>query len=526
MLIAAVAAGVVMSAEATGQSLTEEWRARVAPGAFMNTEEDEGVAVVYKYVSQPNADYLFVTGWGTNSFGGVCIVTYRLDPDDGAILHGPVYFPATNPGTVTTQHRPTAMAVDDDGNVYVTGYSRNGNGDFDYILLKYDSQLRPGETFTGWAAVSPDTDGVRRFDGEGEGDDKAVSVVLVECDSTPLVVITGTSRGEDNNDIVTVAYERDDGGLGWTASYNGPGNGNDSAVKMVVVNIASDDDITGPNIFIGGTVLNTEERGFDIVALRYSPCGALIWDLDPPYHNAAVGGGDDICTGVAALGTASGSTTGLVLCGVTPESPASPGRTDYVILGIRLNDGVLSPNWPSVNGAGDGVRIWNPSNEDGAGDDAPTDITIAGSNFAVATGRAGNSANDGGGPYDMGTIAFSIDNGAFVDSDITGEGGKDGIDVRAVSIAGAQEGTSPIVYITGWYHTPFGDTPFYYMTLKYTVNPMVLDAYDFLTGDGFDAKSKRVIAPVAGSSFPGVYITGRHGVATTGVDHLTVKYSP
>lgn len=398
-------------------------------------------------------------------------MTYKLDADTGNVVAGPAYFPPTNPGTITTIHRPAAIVVDDDGNVYVTGHSQNASGDFDYILLKYNAKLESTFAAAGWASISPDPTGVRRFDGVGEGQDKVVSVVLVECGLTRLVVITGTSRGEHNNDIVTVAYHRDDGGLEWTASYNGPGNGNDSAVKMVVINVLEDDDVIGLNFFIGGTVWSSADLGFDIIALRYSPCGVLIWELDPPYNNAEVNG-DDICTGVAALDIAGGTITGLFLCGMTPESPASPGRTDHVILAIRLNDGALSQNWPSVNGAGNGVRIWNPSVETGAGDDAPTGITLAGL-FVVATGRVGKAETNGG-PYDMGTIAFAQANGAVVDSNVSGEGGKDGIDVRAVSIAGARDGTEPVIYITGWYNTPFGDTPFYYMTFKYTIDPMVL----------------------------------------------------
>ncbi len=514
MLIAAVVAGLVMGGEASGQSLVEEWEAplRVVPFA---TDKDD-VAVAQAHMKDGGDEFIIVTGWGTNAYGGVCIVTYKVDAETGSVEEGPVYFPAGSPATVTTTHKPTAIVVDDTtGDVYITGYSQNGNGDFDYILLKYDSELDPSATATGWAAVSPDTAGVRRFDGEGEQDDKAVSIVLAEHASVDYVVITGTSRGEDNNDIVTIAYNRDDGDIEWQDSYNGPGDGNDFAVKVAVVFIggSSTSANDGSNILIGGTVWNGAD-GFDIVALRYHATGTFIWELDPPYNGPT--DGEDICTDLVAI-SGQESDTCLFLCGYTPNSSdPAPGNTDYVTLAIRLS-GDLSDDWED-DGDGDGVRVWNPGVE--LSDDRAVAIGLA--KTVVVTGRVGNAEDDAGG-YDIGTIAYQINDGDVADTDIYGFGGFDGIDVRAVAMATGTENSEGLVYITGWRYNPVSqDAPYSYLTLRYSIDTgLTLDATALLHGEGLEAEARHVIWEFG----LGVFVTGGHNGLTANVDHVTVRYS-
>ena len=512
MLIAAVVAGVMAlgAGEARGQSLEEVWchPLRVVP--FVTDKDD--VAVAQAHRKEGGTNYIYVTGWGTNAYGGACIVTYKVDADAGSIEGLPVYFPAGSPSTVTTTHKPTAIVIDDTtGDIYITGYSQNGNGDFDYILLKYNSLLEPDDDWDD----EGDGDGVRRFDGEGEKDDKAVSVVLAEHASVDYVIITGTSRGEDNNDIVTIAYNRDDGDVEWLQSYNGPGDGNDFAVKAAVVFIggSSTSANDGTNILIGGTVWNGA-NGFDIVALRYHATGTFIWELDPPYNGAT--DGNDICTDLVAK-SGQESDTGLFLCGYSPNSSdPAPENTDYVTLAIRLS-GVLSDDWED-DGDGDGVRVWNPGVE--LIDDRAVAIGVA--KTVVVTGRVGNAEDDAGG-YDIGTIAYEVNDGDVADTDIYGYGGFDGIDVRAVSMATGTENSEGLVYITGWRYNPVSqDAPYSYLTLRYSIDTgLSLDATALLHGEGLEAEARHVIWVFG----VGVFVTGGHNGLTAKVDHLTVRYS-
>jgi uncharacterized delta-60 repeat protein len=106
----------------------------------------------------------------------------------------------------------TAMALDDAGNVYITGFARNPNNSYnDYVTAKYNpaGSLR-------W---------LRRYDGPGHLDDIATSLAV---DAQKNVYVTGYSKGLQNDyDCATIKYNSDGMRL-WVRRYNGPGNYHDA----------------------------------------------------------------------------------------------------------------------------------------------------------------------------------------------------------------------------------------------------------------------------------------------------------
>src|SRR5229473_1673586 len=111
----------------------------------------------------------------------------------------------------------TAIAVDDTGNIYVTGGSV-GIGTFDdYATVAYDSN---GTEL--WVA---------RYNGPGNDKDSASAIAV---DSTGSVYVTGESEGLGTLiDYATVAYDSNGTEL-WVARYNGPANGYDIANAIAV----------------------------------------------------------------------------------------------------------------------------------------------------------------------------------------------------------------------------------------------------------------------------------------------------
>ena len=116
---------------------------------------------------------------------------------------------------------PWALAVDNKGNVYVTGWSHSGTS-WDYATVKYDTfgnKLWPGGA---------------RYNGSGNGADYAQALAV---DAQGNVYVTGTSSGSDSGqDYVTVKYDPNGTPL-WGeegARYNGPGNGDDVAWALAV----------------------------------------------------------------------------------------------------------------------------------------------------------------------------------------------------------------------------------------------------------------------------------------------------
>ena len=117
----------------------------------------------------------------------------------------------------------TAVAVDPRGNVYVTGYSCGaGKGDqyYDYATVKYNAQ---GEEL--WVAY---------FDGSAGGMDVAKAIAV---DNRGNAYVTGYSCVEDADDgfcdFATVKYDAR-GREQWVAYYDGPGSGRDVPTSVSV----------------------------------------------------------------------------------------------------------------------------------------------------------------------------------------------------------------------------------------------------------------------------------------------------
>lgn len=145
----------------------------------------------------------------------------------------------------------TSMAVDADGNVYTTGYSKGKGSGYDFLTIKYDTD---GNEI--WA---------ERLDGGTSGDDKPVAVKI---DSSGNVFVTGSSQGGPTDaDYLTAKYNRD-GKLLWKQRYNGSGNGFDSPAAMSV-------DSKG-DVYVTGFSL-TKGSGYDCVTISYSPDGNQRW---------------------------------------------------------------------------------------------------------------------------------------------------------------------------------------------------------------------------------------------------------
>ncbi|MBA3726381.1 MAG: SBBP repeat-containing protein, partial [Armatimonadetes bacterium] len=111
-----------------------------------------------------------------------------------------------------------ALGVDASGNVYVTGFSWNGNNSsYDYATVKYDS--------------AGNQQWVVRYNGPGNGEEIARALAV---DASGNVYVTGTSLGAGSGyDYATVKYDSA-GKEQWVVRYNGPGNNDDNARALAV----------------------------------------------------------------------------------------------------------------------------------------------------------------------------------------------------------------------------------------------------------------------------------------------------
>ena len=190
-------------------------------------------------IAVDNYGNVYVTG---TSYGGATAMDYVTIK----------YYPNGDTAWVRRYNGPgnsgdeaKAIAIDDSGNVYVTGSSYGGATAMDYATIKYHS--------------NGDTTWVRRYNGLGNQDDEAYAITL---DDSNNVYITGLSWGGwTSNDCATIKY-LPNGDTAWVRRYNGPGS-LDEAYAIAL-------DTVG-NVYVTGI------SGWDYVTIKYFPNGDTAW---------------------------------------------------------------------------------------------------------------------------------------------------------------------------------------------------------------------------------------------------------
>jgi uncharacterized delta-60 repeat protein len=150
-----------------------------------------------------------------------------------------------------------AVAVDNAGNVAVSGYVRAGNRDF------YTARLSAATGQLLWE---------KRYNGTGSGNDEAYAVGM---DADGHVIVTGFSTGNvGSTDYYTAKYSAADGTLLWENRYNGTGNSEDQPAGLVL-------DASG-DIFVTGYSsgrTNGVSTSTDYYTAKYAGTnGALLWE--------------------------------------------------------------------------------------------------------------------------------------------------------------------------------------------------------------------------------------------------------
>ncbi|MBE0432798.1 SBBP repeat-containing protein [candidate division WOR-3 bacterium] len=161
------------------------------------------------------------------------------------------------------------IAVDNAGNVYVTGNSANNDSwpyDYDYLTIKY--------------TPAGDTAWVRRYAGPGsagENDDYALAIAV---DNSGSVYVTGHSPGSGtSDDIATIKYYPN-GDTAWVRRYNGPANDVDVGRAIAV-------DADG-NVYVTGYSYDGVTSD-NYLTIKYDPAGNVVWMVE---YNGPGDGGD------------------------------------------------------------------------------------------------------------------------------------------------------------------------------------------------------------------------------------------
>lgn len=309
---------------------------------------------------------------------------------------------ATYNGPANSNDVITAMAVDDSGDVIVTGSSNGVGTGSDIATIKYNS-----DGVVKW---------IQRYNGSGAGSDMPVKVAT---DSAENICVTGWTSGT-GTDIVTIKYDKAGTQL-WTVKH--VGTGDDKPVW-----IETDDSM---NVYVTGSSVGSG-TGQDIITLKYNSAGVLVWSQvyngsgngnDYPvylklegYNYCYVGGvsresSDDF------LVIKYNSRTGAVVWDSTYNRTGSSTDkmtamkwkdSDEIYLTGTTNNGSRNDIWILRVNATTGDTVWtNIYDGNTTGDDVPYGIALHSNSRVFVTGKSVTF----GSYYDLLTLRFNQANG-------------------------------------------------------------------------------------------------------------------
>jgi uncharacterized delta-60 repeat protein len=329
-------------------------------------DADEAKAIVLD--SKGN---VYITGRSEGSGTGDDFVTIKYDRD------GNKKWSERYNGGGNSMDQPTGITVDEEGNVFVTGASRDSNSYYgDYVTIRYDK------------------DGNKKWVRRYNGPDNSIEVpYAIAVDRQSNVYVTGTGI----DDYVTLKYDVNGNEL-WVATYNGPGNSFDGAVALVL-------DASG-NVYVTGSSYGTG-TSTDYATIKYNAAGVRLWVARYNGQSSSFDNATDI--GLDASGNV--YVTGSSLADYATIKYNSNGAQQWV---VRYNGGYDEAGAMAVDSAGNvyvtgssilnystgqdyatvkynatGERQWVARyNGPGQNNDIPTGIALDNKGNVFVTGRS------------------------------------------------------------------------------------------------------------------------------------------
>ncbi len=207
--------------------------------------------------AKDSANNIIVIGHGinTNNDEDMFIIKYR---PDGTTAWPPIVYD----GPAHGNDYPSAVAIDQTGDIFITGSTENAAGNFDIYTAKYNGA-------TGALIWS------QTYAGAGNGDDHGLSLAI---DNSGDIYITGSSvNAAGNEEWITINYDGADSSPNrelWRKVHNGlaaPVNGNDRGIAIGI------DPMDGDIIVAGTSYRTLTDSDFHLI--RYSPAdGSIIWE--------------------------------------------------------------------------------------------------------------------------------------------------------------------------------------------------------------------------------------------------------
>jgi len=398
---------------------------------------------------------VYFTGTRYTDENGSDYLTVGYDPNGNEVWEASYNGPSNGYDTAR------AIAVDNTGNVYVTGSSYDGvNGD-DYLTIKYDPC--GGELWTA------------RYDGPAHQGDYAFAIAIAADGN---VYVTGQSEGSGTGgDYATIKYNSS-GVQQWASRYNNSSANDWDKACAIAVDSAGNAYVTGTST--GSTT------GTDFLTIKHSNSTgsqtSVRWPTSGTTYDYAYALTIDASANVYVTGISDGN---------------------YAT--IKYNS-YLTAQWTGT------VRRFNG---DANGNDEPSAIAVDSSGNVYVTGKS----DVGNYTYDYATVKYNL---GGTQQWVTFYNGPASFDDSANAIAVDASGN---VYVTGqswntesWSTDPHSD----YATVKYNSSGVEQWAARY-NGPGKDFSdiddAKKVVVDTSGN----VYVAGTSNGFGTGADYAIIK---
>ena len=377
-----------------------------------------------------------VTGESVGSEGNPDYYTIKYVGATGTRLWEKRY---NGPGNGTD--RPHAVAVDQSGNVIVTGYSWNAVTNADYYTAKYAATD---------GALLWDT----RYDGPGTSHDVAYAVAV---DGSGNVVVTGYSSGTvDGGVYYTAKYAAADGALLWERRYDAFTDAYYSGGAVAI-------DRDGNVVVTGFSGFTSTGEHTDSYTAKYAAAdGALLWEKrsGPDSYGVMLAVVVDANGNAVVTGSSNddyhtikfGAADGRLLWERRYNGPGN-GSDSARSVAVDANDNVLvtGSSWNSPANADfytakyaamDGALLWEKRYDGPAGrPDLPTALAVDRNGNVVVTGNRSH--------YTVGRSDYYTAKYAGTDGALLWERSYDGPANQDDSAAGLAIGRNGMVVVTG-----------------------------------------------------------------------------
>jgi hypothetical protein len=384
---------------------------------------------------------------------------------------------------------PTALALDGSGNVFVTGSSYIG-GSNDYATVAYT-----GAGVQLWDQL---------YDGPGNAHDSAAAVAV---DRLGNVFVTGSSYSGSSYDYATIKYSSAGTPL-WTNRYDGPANYDDAAVD--VATDGSGNAVVTGNTFSGSS-LDPGGFNYDFATIKYSGSGATLWtnryDAAANYDDYGTAAAVDSSGNVLVSGD--GDTIKYSDAGVPLWTNSNNGGAAGLALDGGDNVVVACANYSTRKYSSAGVLLWTNRYKGPGNSDELSAMAMARNGNVIVTGKSvGSSGN-----WDYATVAYSSNGIALWTNRF--DAGWNNFD-EATAVVADGNGN---VFVTG--HSVGGGTSLDYATIKYSGAgvPLWTNRYNG------PANSDDYAYALAVDRSGNVFVTGASDNGGGFTAYATIKYS-